>query len=190
MKKFSFLLIITLISMTAFSQVSLGIKGGVNFSNSTDLNTSMKTGGDAGIFLRLGDPFYFQPEVNYSFRSSSFKNLLDVELPNNFDLKTHNLDIPLLFGYKFLDYENFNFRVFIGPRIGVMLDNNFNKETHHDYFTLMEYGGQFGIGIDFWRFTLDFKYDFSTKKYEPILLDEQWLKQNMFNISIGFKFIK
>lgn len=188
MKKIAVLFAFLSLSMISFAQVDFGVKAGVNFSNTVD-RTTMQPGFDVGVFLRLGSPFYFQPEVNYSFRSSSFSDAFD-EISDNFDMKTHNLDIPLLFGYKFINHDNFNFRVFIGPRVGVLISNNYNNQSDNNPFNLMEYGGQVGIGIDFWRFMLDVRYDFSTRKYDSILNNSTWLKQNMINISLGFKIVK
>lgn len=191
MKKINFLFILLFLSVTGFSQANfdLGVKTGVNFSNTVNKST-MQAGFDLGLFMRIGSPFYFQPEVNYSLRSSTFKEAFEDEISSNFQMKTHNLDIPLLFGYKFANRENFNFRVFVGPRVGVTMGNNYNNKTDHETFNIMEFGGQCGIGIDFWRFMLDVKYDFSTKKYDPVSGTASWLGQNMINISLGFKIIK
>jgi hypothetical protein len=146
----------------------------------------MKPGFDAGIFFRFGRSFYFQPELDYSFRSSTFKTALS-ELKENARLKNHYLDIPLLIGYKIVDGPNFNFRVFIGPRLGILVGNKSSWKKDEALGTV-QIGGRTGIGIDFWRFTLDVNYDFSASKYNSIPV--KWWKQNMVNIALGFKIIK
>lgn len=176
-----FLLLIT-ITFPAFSQFTLGPKIGLNYSNIMN-HTRFRAGMDAGIFLRLGGRFYFQPELDYSFRSSTFQEAWQ-EVESNLHLKTHYFDIPLLFGYKFIHNPNFNFRVFIGPRLGLMIDNSLGDQDGS--LKTLQIGGQAGIGIDIWRFTLDFKYDFSANQYEAENNGEWW-KQNMFNIALGFK---
>ena len=166
------------------AQFTLGPKIGVNFTNFVEY-TDFNSGMDAGLFMRLGQRFYFQPEFDYSFRKSIFKDGFE-EIKQNFDLKTHFFDIPLLIGYKFVSLKNFNFRVFVGPRLGFMINNSLEE---YDALKTMQIGGQAGIGIDVWRFTFDVKYDFSGNRYES-QNDDSWWKQNMFNIALGFKIFK
>jgi hypothetical protein len=54
--------------ISAQAQFSLGIKGGVNFSkiNTDNLNSSTRTGYQAGIFARFGSGLYLQPELYLS----------------------------------------------------------------------------------------------------------------------------
>lgn len=178
--KYLFLIFFSFLTYSGFSQFTLGPKVGLNYTNIIG-HSDYRAGMDAGIFMRIGTFFYFQPEFDYSFRSSNFKSAYD-EIENNFRLKTHNFDIPLLIGFKFFSAPNFNFRVFIGPRIGVLIDNSLENNS----MKTVQIGGQAGIGIDIWRFTLDAKYDFSGNKYEGT--SDEWWKQNMFNFALGFKF--
>lgn len=193
MKKIRFFvlgILLIVLATPGFSQFTFGPKVGVNLSNvfnQDNIKSNINVGFDAGIFLRIGDAFYFQPEVNYSFRSATFKDAI-TEIEDNFKLKTHNLDIPLLLGYKFINNPNFNFRLFIGPRLGVLIDNSLDSNT--DFLGKVQIGGEAGIGIDFWRFTFDVKYDFSANKYNNVTNSSSWLMQNMFNVALGFKILK
>ncbi|MDR0367897.1 MAG: PorT family protein [Bacteroidales bacterium] len=174
------------ISLSGFSQFTFGPKVGVNFSNFVD-KTSMNAGIDAGIFLRVGSSFYFQPEVYYSFSSSSLKEAWN-EVENMSKIKTHSLIIPLMVGYKFVNNPNFNFRLFLGPRLGLMIDDNYDKDTNP--LGTVQLGGRCGLGFDFWRFTLDAGYDFSVNQPNPDYSSNTWWKQNMISISLGFKILK
>ena len=173
----------------ANAQFSLGIKVAGNYSNYID-RSDFFYGGDAGIFMRLGDRFYFQPEVNYSFRSSNLKEIV-TEVSDNIRLKQHFVDVPLMLGYHFIDNENFKFHIFLGPRIGVRIGSNIDEIADLDMSNQrMQWGGQLGVGLDFWRFTLDARYDFSANKF--MLSDQStgmW-KQNMVILSLGFKIVK
>ena len=63
------LLVISAVTMgTANAQFTIGIKAAGNASNYNQL-TDRKFGLEAGVFMRLGQNFYFQPEVNYSLRN-------------------------------------------------------------------------------------------------------------------------
>ncbi|MBO4653932.1 MAG: PorT family protein [Bacteroidales bacterium] len=169
----------------AQSDFSFGIKAGCDFSNYIS-KSNLEPGGEAGIFFRIGKGFYFQPEVLYAFRSSTFEDL-KVELENNFKVGEHYIDFPLLLGGKVVNNENFNLRLFIGPRIGVRVAATNDKLE--DVLGMAQWGGQAGIGIDFWRFTLDVKYDISATKFKNAASREFWL-QNIFNVALGFKFKK
>ena len=62
------------VCISAKAQFSVGIKGGVNFSNiNTDnFNSSTRTGYQAGVFARFGNAFYLQPEVYLSNTGGKF----------------------------------------------------------------------------------------------------------------------
>ena len=178
----SFLMILGLQAQSAFS---FGIKAGVNFSNYISKN-NLEPGADAGIFLRAGRTVYFQPEVLYSFRTSTIEDMVD-EAKENIKINDHYIDIPLFLGFKLVNKENFNLRLFLGPRVGLRVGSSYS-----DIDSLMGYaqwGGRVGLGIDFWRFTLDVSYDISASKFKNYESDTFW-KQNIISVSLGFKFVK
>ena len=78
MKKFLILIAVVLISSTAFSQISFGPKVGYTTSelsvDKTDIKTSLKNSLQFGLFLRLGEDFYIQPEVNWLTQGGLFHN--------------------------------------------------------------------------------------------------------------------
>ena len=153
-----------------------------NFIKETDF----EVGADAGIFFRFGKMFYFQPEVLYSFRSTTFEDIVS-ETKDNFKVNEHIIDIPLFLGFKIVNKENFNLRIFFGPRVGLRVGSNYS-----DIDSLMGYaqwGGRAGVGIDFWRFTLDVHYDISARKFKEYDNDTFW-KQNIIAASLGFKIVK
>jgi hypothetical protein len=174
------------ITAMGYSQFTLGPKVGINFSNISQ-KTEMKLGFNAGFFFRIGTSFYFQPEVDYSFRSSTLKGVLG-ELQEDARLKNHYIDVPLLVGYKFVDNPNFNFRAFIGPRLGILISTNVQTSKNNSPIGKVQIGGRTGIGIDFWRFMFDVSYDFSASKDK--YASSKWWQQNMIDISLGFKILE
>lgn len=169
----------------AQSSFSLGIKAGVNFSNYIS-ESNLEPGADAGIFLRAGRIVYLQPEVLYSFRTSTINAMVD-EVKENIELNDHFIDIPLFLGFKLVNKENFNLRLFLGPRVGLRVGSSYS-----DIDSLMGYaqwGGRAGLGIDVWRFTCDISYDISANKFNNYESDTFW-KQNMLSVSLGFKIVK
>lgn len=171
--------------LKAQSTFSFGIKAGVNFSNYISIN-NLEPGADAGIFFRAGRIVYFQPEVLYSFRTSTIEEMVD-EAKENIKVNDHFIDIPLFLGFKLVNKENFNLRLFLGPRVGLRVGSSYS-----DIDSVMSYaqlGGRAGLGIDFWRFTLDVSYDISASKMKNYESDTFW-KQNLMSASLGFKIVK
>jgi hypothetical protein len=169
--------------MSGFSQFAFGPKIGINFTNFVN-KSSMNNGVDVGVFLRMGKSFYFQPEFKYSYSNSSLNNSRNDDIEK---IKNHYFNIPLLVGYKFINYRNFNFRLFIGPQLGFMMNNNYESEDNP--LGTMQIGGQVGFGMDIWRFTLDCSYDLTANQPNTNLSSTAWWGQNKFCISLGFKII-
>lgn len=172
---------------TSQAQFSLGIKAAANATNYKDL-TKKKVGLEAGIFMRLGDRFFFQPEVNYVFKTSTTKSLVD-EFNENLELRQHFISVPALLGYHFINNDNFKFRLTIGPRFDFKISDNLGN---NDWTTsAVQWGGQVGVGIDFWRFALDFSYNISADRFRNQTTSETQTKMaNMFLLSLGFKIVK
>lgn len=172
---------------SAQSQFSLGLKVAGNAANYFEL-TKRNFGLEAGLFMRLGDRFFFQPEVNYVFKSSTFTDAMD-ELNANMKLKQHFISVPALLGYHFINNENFRFRLTLGPRFDFKVADNIADggwETG-----ALQWGGQAGVGIDFWRFALDFNYCVSADRFRNTNTSETQTKMaNMFILSLGFKIVK
>ena len=160
-----------------------GIKGGVNFSNYIK-KSNMLPGGEVGLFIRAGRKFYFEPSVMYSFRSTKLKDFMS-EVKESFEAGQHFFDVPLLFGYKFVNNKNFNFRIFLGPRIGLRFGSDY--KTFKDMVAYGQWGVQAGVGIDFWIFTFDAKYDISIGKFKNFDNSTFW-EHNLIDLVLGIKF--
>lgn len=172
---------------SANAQFSMGLKVAGNAVNYQGL-TNRNFGLEAGLFMRLGQHFFFQPEVDYVFKSSTLRDAVE-EISSNIHLKQHYIAVPALLGYHFIDNENFKFRLTLGPRFDFKISDNIQDSDWQS--SVVQWGGQAGIGIDFWRFALDFSYCFSADKFihssSGVSLNKH---QNMFILSLGFKFVK
>jgi len=177
------------ISISARAQFSLGIKGGVNFSKiSTDnFNESTRTGYQAGVFARIGNAFYLQPEVYLSSTGGNFNsNIDDFKAKVNFT----NLSVPLLLGHSF-GSKDLNFRLMVGPVYTYALNksedfsDNANEAIadfgHYNNSTL---GFQAGGGVDIGPITADLRYEGGLTKINP----DFGQRQNLWALSVGFKF--
>lgn len=194
---FCLAVLITGISMfQANAQFTIGAKVAGNGTNYKNL-TSFAAGVDAGLFMRIGDQFYFQPEACYSFKRSKIQNPSSFvsEVQQNTELRQHFIDVPILLGYNFINKEKFKVHLFLGPRFGFRMGSNLKEiDPLMDENGNLQWAGQIGFGFDFGRFTLDGRYDIASDKFFKQSKDNQSnnqsLTQNTIIVSLGIKFIK
>lgn len=191
--KFAAMAIVSVLILNVFvvenaqAQFSLGLKVAGNTVNYKKL-TENDFGLEAGIFLRFGNNFFFQPEVNYAFKKSTFLEQY-VGYSSNGDLKQHFLSVPVLLGYHFIDNDNFKFRLTLGPRFDFKIADNMDDSEWSS--NALQWGGQVGVGVDLWRFTLDANYCIAADNFRNIVEGTTQTKlMNMFIVSLGFKILK
>jgi len=179
------------ISAKAQTSSTFGIKGGVNFSkiNTDNFNESTVTGYQAGLFARFGQSFYVQPEVYVGSSGGKVNGNIGAAAYNG-DIKFTTLNVPLLFGKSF-GGENLNFRLMVGPVYSYILDKSesFSANFSSAYADFGNYknstlGFQAGGGVDIGPVTADVRYEGGLTK----LNNNFGQKQNMWSLSVGFKF--
>ncbi|WP_426669482.1 porin family protein [Mucilaginibacter sp. McL0603] len=177
------------VCISAKAQFSVGIKGGVNFSqiNTDNLNESTRTGYQVGAFARFGNAWYLQPELYLSSTGGKFSTT-----DNNFKAQVNftNLSVPLLLGHSF-GSKDLNFRLMAGPVYTYALSKsqdlsgNFNGAIddfgHYNNSTL---GFQAGGGVDIGPITADLRYEGGLTKINP----DFGQKQHLWALSVGLKF--
>ena len=135
----------------------------------------------------------------------------------NLTLNQMNLQVPVLVGVKLIDLALVNVRVHVGPTANFILQSQTlfdktysvdgqqveieNNTNEQDFDTKsIAWGLQAGLGVDVWRFTLDVNYNFGLSKMfnslNNTVLGETFdfsnidnTKQNMFMVTVGFKFL-
>jgi len=182
--------LLTVLSISAKAQFSIGIKGGANFSNinTNDLNNSSVAGYQVGLFARIGGPVYLQPEVYVSSTGGKFESN-----DNNYSghVRFTNLNVPLLVGARF-GGDNLNFRVMAGPVYVSNLSTNesfsqnftnaYNDFGHYKNSTL---GYQAGFGVDIGAITTDLRYQGNFND-----IDHSYgQRPNIWALSVGFKIL-
>lgn len=186
---FMSVIILSLCSIgTTRAQVALGIKVAGNMTNYIKL-TTVNLGMEAGLFMRLGNNLFFQPEVNFVFKNSSFKDGIPEELSVNAKLRHHSVSVPLLLGYHFINKENLKFHFTVGPRFDFKVADNV---VGTDWKSgALQWGGQIGLGIDIWRFTFDASYCIAADNFRNSVTTVTVTQMaNIFLVSLGFKFLK
>jgi len=177
-------------SISTKAQFSLGIKGGVNFSkvNADNLNSSTVAGYQAGLFARIGNSVYLQPEVYMSSTGGKFHSS---DNTYSGDVRFTKLNVPLLLGFRF-GSDKLNFRIMGGPIYSYNLntDKNFSANFNAAYIDFGQYnnstlGVQGGAGIDIGPITTDVRYEGGLSDLNKSFGQ----RQNLWALSVGFKFL-
>jgi hypothetical protein len=181
--------LLIMVCISAKAQFSLGIKGGVNFSkiNTDNVNSSTVTGYQAGLFARVGNSWYLQPELYVNGTGSEFNSAAN----GNGKVTFTNLNVPVLLGKSF-GAKNLNFRVMAGPVLVVVMGKNesFSQNFSTAYANFgnykgRNYGYQAGAGVDIGPITADLRYqrglDKINYRYGQV--------QNIWALSVGFKIL-
>jgi len=179
------------IGISAKAQVTVGVKGGVNFSkiNTDNLNSSTLTGYQAGVFARFGSALYLQPELYLSSSGGKFTSS-DNGTDYSAKIRFTNLNVPVLIGHSFGE-KDLNFRLMVGPVYSYALDKkaSFSNNVNGAISDFGDYknstlGFQAGGGIDIGAITADIRYEGGLTK----ISDNFGQKQNLWAVSVGFKF--
>jgi hypothetical protein len=198
MKKFSILLVFALTTTTMFGQLKFGPKIGFNASRLTTslgyVKTQFKAGFQFGAFVRIGNRVYLQPELYYTSEGGVFENDSTGKGWKQ-TVTLGSLDIPVLIGFKIINTELVNLRVFAGPEASFVVNKNISdlagpiqKADLRDANWYI----QAGAGVDVWMFTLDIRYQVGLNKViTEVRYDGSSLNFNTANnvwvVSLGFK---
>lgn len=197
MKKLILLSVALIVGSIAFAQIpgfTIGPKIGTTFSKFTtdedQIKEEMKNSFFFGAFVRLGNKIYLQPELLIMSRNGLLKDENAQE--SQVTLKINTIDVPLLAGIKVLDLKAVNVRVMAGPVASFVIDKNLTAENwdetiNEDDFKNMNWGLQFGAGVDVLFLTLDLRYEIGLNDVSK--LETFSLKNNMFTVGLGWKIL-
>jgi len=161
--------------------IKFGLKGGVGFSKLTfeDINVAA-SGTDAAYDLITGDNvtgyhigldarvnvamIFIQPEIYFNAGGGTLEKVVDGTTEDVLDVKFSRLDIPVLVGVKLGPA-----RLGVGPVGSLVLQNSYEDLATLvpglDLFSKqMTWGFQAGVGIDFWKLSVDARYEGSLTK--------------------------
>lgn len=168
MKKITLLLAAVMMSAVMYGQFHIGPQIGYTASNlsakGTDISSSMNNNFLVGVFVRLGNKIYLQPELNYITQGNTFK-FNQGSIQQNVDLKS--IQVPLSLGYQFLNLKVVKLRVFGGATANFVVNKDVSPAEGvgmtGDYLTVDNFKNtnfqyQFGVGVDVLMLALDVKY--------------------------------
>ncbi|MDD3637358.1 MAG: porin family protein [Bacteroidales bacterium] len=206
MKKIFFAFTFVLMASALSAQISLGPKIGYTTSklsvDKSDIKSDLKSSFIYGAFVRLGDKWYVQPEINFYTSGGVFKSpsLGDGLSPVEDEVELKTLQIPFYIGIKLADLKLASIRAQAGPTANIYTDKKINplksgtviKEAD---LKDIQWGFQFGAGVDVLMFTLDVQYylglnnvisDITLENGETVKFDS---KSQGFMVTLGWKII-
>lgn len=132
-------MLLSLATLTAYSQIGVGIKAGANFSNIDieDISTDSKTGFHFGAFVNvhLNETWAIQPELLYS--------TIGAEVDGTDDIDFDYLQIPLLL------QGNFSIlNIYAGPQLGLITNKGLPGGFDDDNIKDTEWSFILGAGVD------------------------------------------
>lgn len=203
MKKLMMLAVVFSACRVYAQEFDLGVKAGVNYSQSVILDVVNNTGIDMddleaekGSALVFGGfaratfgKFIIQPELlfseNKALVSLSDVNVEELGITDFLSINVDKVDIPLIFGYKAFNV----IRLTAGPVFShVSVDEN-DALFQWDKMTL---GYQAGIGFDISKLTFDARYEGNLNKYSEIIKTDVGdiavdTRKSLFQFTIGYK---
>ncbi len=203
MRKITLFAVFCFVAFPAFSQLDLGIKGGLNLTNiSIDMQAGdyyikskpgSQIGYHAGGLLRASlFGIYVQPELLFTSIASEFtvtdQNTADEEIASQ---RTGRIDLPVLFGFRLG-----TLRLGIGPVGSIIVSDKSELTDITGYETKLKsatFGYQVGIGLDIKKAGFDIRYEGSLSRLgdeivvggQPVDFDSK-ARQLIFSLSYRF----
>ena len=181
--------------------VSIGPKIGYNTSKlTTDLDSitsDLHNNFHFGAFVRIGKKIYIQPEVNYLTMGGVFEDKLSLN-PFKQEIKMKSIEIPLIIGWRMINFGAGNIRILLGPSASIVIDKTITSTEGDNYIQPIKeadiddlvWGFNLGAGVDILMFTLDLRYQIGLNevitKVQNFSLNS---RNNMFSISLGWKIL-
>lgn len=202
----TFAFFVLIASSFAQAPFTFGVKGSINSSKITTDNyastlhteitydnfkSDAKAGYNLGVFARLGNKTYLQPELLYCVKKGETNS---GELTQNLDLYT--IQVPVLLGIKVFDLKLASVRAFTGPAMSFVLDNseiNYKGITdqlnYTENFKNNTWDWQLGAGVDVGQLVFDVRYSWGLSNVSEGDPDKISFvnKGNTLTFSIGFK---
>lgn len=156
---------------TTYSQISWGIKGGLNFNSNGDITyeledifegTSQSTNGmgyHVGLFFKTkATRFYIKPELVFTHTESEYEN---------FKFSMDKIDLPINVGFKIFGPIS----IYAGPSLQYIIDSKLEDNSLIEIEKNTTIGGNVGLAAQFGKFGIDFRYERSFSENEAEFLN-------------------
>jgi hypothetical protein len=191
LQKYLLLLVLMVLTHTAFSQVNFGIKGGANYnfngfeSDSLDLKFNDEASIQGGAFVRVKiKKVHCQVEALFTGRRGE---MLDGQDGRKINFST--FDVPLIIGYKLIDLKVAKVRLNAGliPSFTMTHFGDLDKDSYKDSF----YSAMGGISLDIPLFLFDLRYQGAVGDYYELqnVNSNTTLSNSLLTLSVAWKII-
>jgi len=197
MKKLFVLFLSVLVFSTAsYSQTRFGIKGGLNFTNMSNISTNVdktwenQTGYQLGLALQFKVPLIglaIQPELLYSTVKTAAS-----ETNGEINLDYITLPVNIELGADMLFFRPF---IVASPFVSYLIQNRTRIEDQPvNDINRFDYGVGLGVGLDLWKLQIMGKYNWGLGKLEHA--GDEWDQSETyknatlqgFQLSVAFLF--
>ena len=203
MKRITLISVFCLLSYSLFSQIDLGIKGGLNLTNiSMDMeagdfqivsNPRSQIGYHFGGLVRVSlFGVFIQPELVFTSIATEYTVTdLATTIPELASQRIGRVDVPVILGVRLG-----NMRLGLGPVASVIVSDQNDLTVITGYETSLKsatFGYQVGGGFDIWKLGLDIRYEGNLSKLgdqihvggQPVNFDTR-ARQIIFSLSYSF----
>lgn len=146
----------------------------------------------AGLFARVDiTKFTIQPELVYAVRKGEGQADPDGAGPlaiQSFEFETSTFDVPVLFGYKFLDAKVVKARVLAGPVFSFNSKSDVSLGRVLDFPSDYVTSWQAGVAVDVWKFIVDLRYEGTFNAQLKDGLGNS-AKVNLFQFGLAYKIL-
>ncbi len=167
MKKTLSILAITATIGTTSAQFQINPQAGIAFQNLTQPGEGQEfkaaLGWTIGSDFRFGDRLFLQPGAFLSRNTTVLTVADSTATKEELDLKTTNLRLRALVGYRIIDSYQFDMRFMIGPSYDVILSDNLKDEDGLAYKN-GSFNIEAGLGFDMGLVTLSPTMTFGLSK--------------------------
>jgi len=187
-KLFIIIFSFVLFAGNSYAQLELKPAIGLNFTNfsedPTTGKTSAKVGWQLGGTISMGDAFYGEGGIFWTYKSTEFT---EDATDNKFSTELSGIRIPALAGFHLLNNETsvVGLRAFGGASVFIITTVNALDLTKDDFNTA-SWGVFLGAGIDISMFFVDLSYEWSLTDVSSVSSFDVGKSKSLF-INAGIK---
>lgn len=197
MKKFTLIISAILIATAMQAQFhfgpQIGYTGSKLTTNTSEITAQLKNNFMFGVFARIGEKVYVQPEVNWLTQGGIWEGATD---NTKLEMTYKTVQIPVSLGWRMIDLKLVNIRIHGGFTANIATDKKIEITGITDPIDEADWKDliwqyQVGAGVDVLMFALDVKYmgGLNELSKNDIIIDQNTMstKSNMFVVTLGWK---
>ena len=166
-------------------------------TNTSNITSSVKNNFLFGAFVRIGEKFYVQPEVNWLTQGGIWESEEMIGIDNHkLEMTYKTIQIPVSLGWRIIDLKLVNIRLFGGASANIALNkemeiNGITEPLEDSEWNDLVWQYQVGAGVDVLMFALDVKYVGGINDWNKndFVFDGNTIstKANLFMVTLGWK---